>query len=199
MARPRTGDKDQALVNAAVELFLTQGVKGTTVKDIAVKANVSVGTVYLYYKNKKDIVRRVAYAFAEEHKSFAKGVLGSKKKPINQLNDYILGFYDMWQPFGKNTRGPIELAEAVLRFAPETPAIAQKEFQGTIAQILASAKAEGMRVQNPQKEAHWISLATMAFFPLAGTPEVKPLMPSIERGELEGLLKWICQKLQPGT
>ena len=195
MVRPRTGEKDRQIVDAAISLFLERGVRGTTVQDIAKKAGVAVGTVYVYHKDKAAIVRRVAFAFAEKHEAFVDKILSTRRKPQRKLLDYILGFYDMWQPFGKNSQGPMELAEAVLKYAPETPGIAQAKFLETIEAILAEAKMAGLAIGQPAAESRWIALSTTAFFPLAGTPSVHPLRQSLGREDLEGLLKWILQKL----
>jgi len=40
---------------AAQKLFTRQGFHGTTVREIAHKAGVSMGKLYLYYPNKEDI------------------------------------------------------------------------------------------------------------------------------------------------
>ena len=182
-------------MEAAIELFLERGVRGTKIQDIAARAGVAVGTVYVYYKDKAAIVRRVAFAFAERHHEFAESILNSRRRPTAKLNAYILGFYDMWQPFGENTRGPVELAEAVLKHAPETPGIAQAEFTGTVERILVEARQAGLRVERPSEEARWIALCTAAFFPLAGTPTLHPSTGPLTRADLEGLLKWIARKL----
>ena len=195
MVRPRSGDKERALIEAAIELFLERGVRGTTVQAIAERAQVAVGTVYVYYKDKAAIVRQVAFAFADRHHEFAAGILESRKGPLAKLNAYILGFFDMWQPFGGNAQGPVELAEAVLKYAPETPGMAQEEFLNTLTTILSEARTAGLRVDRPAEEARWIALATQAFFPLAGTPTVRPLSAAMTRADLEGLLRWIGKKL----
>lgn len=196
MARPRTGEKEKALVESAIRLFLQNGVRGTTIQDIARDAGMAVGTVYVYYQNKHEIVRRVAYAFAEQHHEFARAVLSSRRRPLAKLKDYVLGFYDMWQPFGESSRGPIELAEAVLRHAPETPAIGQAEFINTVKQILVEGKTLGWRVENPAEEARWIALCTAAFFPLAGTAADSGARAPLTRKDLRGLLGWFGRKLR---
>jgi len=195
MSRPRTGEKEKALIESAIHLFLEQGVKGTTIKQIAKQANVAVGTVYVYFRDKPEIVRRVAYAFAEHHHEFTQSILQSRRKPLEKLNAYLLGFYDMWQPFGKNTQGSVELAEAVLQHAPETPALAEAEFLSTIERILNEARDGGMSIERPKEEARWIVLSTLAFFPLAGTPNIRPVSGPLKRKDLEGLLHWIGRKL----
>jgi AcrR family transcriptional regulator len=194
MARPRTGDKETDLVEAAVELFLRKGVRGTTVQDIATGADVAVGSVYTYFKDKVAIVRAVAYAFAEKHREFADSVLQSRKEPMAKMRAYILGFYDMWVPFSGNDRGPVELAEFILRHAPETTDLAQNQFVSTIESLLRDAQEKGLHVEKPAEEARYIALSTAAFFPLAGTTRWRPAR--FTRTDLEGLLRWIERKLR---
>ena len=51
--------KKAALVQAAYELFMKQGVGDTVVSDITERAGVAKGTFYLYFRGKDDIVDAV--------------------------------------------------------------------------------------------------------------------------------------------
>ena len=196
MPRNRSEEKEQALVSTATRLFLERGVKATTIQTIAEQAGVAVGTVYTYFKDKKEMVRKVAFTFARSHHALAEKVLNSRRKPLTKLSDYVLGLFDMWQPFGENRAAAIELADAVFRWAPETPEMAQEEFQKTLEGILIQARDAGARIQRPAEEARWIAISTSPFFPLAGTPTRKPMSRQYRREDLEGLLQWIAGKLE---
>lgn len=52
----RIGDKHQVILEAAIKTFAQTGYHRTRVADIAREAGVADGTVYLYYKNKEDIL-----------------------------------------------------------------------------------------------------------------------------------------------
>jgi AcrR family transcriptional regulator len=52
-------DKREAIVEAAREMFTTQGYETTTIAEVARRAEVAVGTVYLYFKNKVDLLEAV--------------------------------------------------------------------------------------------------------------------------------------------
>lgn len=54
--RDDTRDKRRAILAAARELFARQGYDETTIAQIARGAGVAVGTVYLYFENKHDIL-----------------------------------------------------------------------------------------------------------------------------------------------
>ena len=51
-----TGDKREAILNAAVEVFAEKGYYGTSVPLIVKKAQVGTGTIYRYFKDKEDLV-----------------------------------------------------------------------------------------------------------------------------------------------
>jgi len=53
--REDTRSKRQAIIEAAREIFAKQGYEDTSIADIAAAAGVAVGTVYLYFHNKRDI------------------------------------------------------------------------------------------------------------------------------------------------
>jgi TetR/AcrR family transcriptional regulator, fatty acid metabolism regulator protein len=52
----RTGEKYQVILDAAVKTFSQSGYHRTRVADIAREAGVADGTVYIYFKNKEDIL-----------------------------------------------------------------------------------------------------------------------------------------------
>jgi AcrR family transcriptional regulator len=54
--RRRKDERPQELIRAALELFGEKGFAHTTLRDVAKRAGVSKGTVYLYFKNKEDLV-----------------------------------------------------------------------------------------------------------------------------------------------
>ncbi len=50
------------LLDAAIDLFVERGFSGTRLDDVAAKAGVSKGTLYLYYKNKVELLKAVVRA-----------------------------------------------------------------------------------------------------------------------------------------
>lgn len=55
--RRRKDARPEELIRAAVALFGEQGFSATNLKDVAKRAGVSKGTVYLYFKSKEDLLR----------------------------------------------------------------------------------------------------------------------------------------------
>ncbi len=57
--RKKTGNKDKRILDAAVYIFAHNGYANTKIADIAERAGVSVGSVYLYYKDKENILLQI--------------------------------------------------------------------------------------------------------------------------------------------
>jgi AcrR family transcriptional regulator len=66
LTRDDPRDKRQAILAAARELFARQGYEETTIAEIARAAGVAVGTVYLYFQSKHDILVDVCLALNVE-------------------------------------------------------------------------------------------------------------------------------------
>lgn len=62
----RKNSKD-AIVNAAIELFNIKGYSGTSVRDIADKANVNPANIAYYFKNKHGLLEYCFTAFFENY------------------------------------------------------------------------------------------------------------------------------------
>ncbi len=56
MARPSDGNKKERIMDAAVVEIAQRGYHQTTVARIAKRASVADGTIYLYFKNKEEIL-----------------------------------------------------------------------------------------------------------------------------------------------
>jgi TetR/AcrR family fatty acid metabolism transcriptional regulator len=55
MVREDTRSKQKAIIEAARDIFAKKGYEDTTIAEIAEAAGVAVGTVYLYFRNKREI------------------------------------------------------------------------------------------------------------------------------------------------
>ncbi|MCB9513523.1 MAG: TetR/AcrR family transcriptional regulator [Candidatus Krumholzibacteriia bacterium] len=72
-------DKRERILAAAVESFSRQGFYRTRIHDIAARAGVADGTVYLYYRNKEALLEAV---FAEVMESFLETAQAKARQPL---------------------------------------------------------------------------------------------------------------------
>ena len=62
--RPRSTEADEAILEAAVDLFAEGGFDGLTVEGVAARANVGKATIYRRYPSKVDLVIAASRYFA---------------------------------------------------------------------------------------------------------------------------------------
>lgn len=65
-------DKREAILDAALDLFVERGFFGTAVPEIAEHAGVGAGTIYRYFESKEALVNAI---YRQQKTYFAKGVL----------------------------------------------------------------------------------------------------------------------------
>jgi TetR/AcrR family fatty acid metabolism transcriptional regulator len=68
---PKAKDKEKLnnILNAALQLFSTKGFANTKMEDIAKKAGIATGTIYLYVKNKDEILEQMFNRFYNYYKN----------------------------------------------------------------------------------------------------------------------------------
>jgi len=67
MPRVRTDDKRQRILDAAVRVFARKGYFASRVSDVAKAAGIADGTIYLYFKNKDDVLVSLFDGIMSEH------------------------------------------------------------------------------------------------------------------------------------
>lgn len=78
----RSGDKYQRIIDAAIAVIAEKGFHNSRVADIAERANVADGTVYLYFKSKEQILMTALDSAFEAFYQLAKKELaGSRDAP----------------------------------------------------------------------------------------------------------------------
>ena len=84
------GEKRSDIALSAIHLFCEKGIQQTSIDEIAKSAGVAKGTIYLYFKNKEEIVFAIWDVFAGRHRAaFAKRVrddMSAKEKILEFYN-----------------------------------------------------------------------------------------------------------------
>lgn len=90
--RKKQGSREK-ICKAALRLFTEKGIKATTTKQIARKAGVAEGTIYIYFSSKDQL----AYELFLEHMNHFRELLSNSvsniTEPANCLNKLIETFY----------------------------------------------------------------------------------------------------------
>ncbi len=84
------GGKREEILEAALNLFLTQGYDGTSIRRIMNKAGGEVGLFYYYFKNKDDVFDRVLDRFfAHYDDDFATIVTHGRRNPCRVMQNFF--------------------------------------------------------------------------------------------------------------
>ncbi len=101
-ARPRWERRKEArpaeLLAAALDLFVEKGFAGTRLDDVAARAGVSKGTLYLYFENKEDLFKEVVRQNIVARIAQARDELDAFDGPAPVLIANLITTW--WQNFG---------------------------------------------------------------------------------------------------
>jgi len=183
-------DKRHAIIEAARARFNHYGIRKTTMQEVAVASGLAVGTLYLYFKNKDDLVVACAEEFAVHHRQEAEAILQSKASPDRKLKKYILSRYALCKEVSTGSRHASELAREVIRLKPDRLADEAGIMEQTIRGCLEEGVRTGVfRCQNPARDARVLLMSIAYFFPNA-TMSIEKWPP--EQG-LSMVLDWFLE------
>ena len=84
--KPRVvGDKYQRILDAAVSVFAEKGFHSSRVSDVAARASVADGTVYLYFRNKEELLMTAINTAFDAFVSRARIELQAIESPAGKL------------------------------------------------------------------------------------------------------------------
>src|SRR5262245_9723304 len=168
MARLRTGDKHKEILEATLTLFMRKGVANTSIKDIANEAKVAVGTVYLYFADKDDVVAACADRFAEEH-LLETTQLDLNKSAKSEIRKYLLSRYRNWKRVSDGSPQAAELAQAIVRLRPEKILEFETLFVQTLSRLIQNGiEQKQFKKQRAEDSARTLALSLAIFFPFPG-------------------------------
>lgn len=87
--KERANGKYEAILRAAIKVFAGSGFFNSKVADVAREAGVADGTVYLYFKNKDDILVSIFNYYMEEALAAGKASLAETEDPVEKLRRIV--------------------------------------------------------------------------------------------------------------
>jgi len=88
---------EEAIKQAALELFAHNGYHSTSISQIAKAANVSKGLVYNYFESKEELLRHIVLEAAAAAEGIMELVYSEEKSPDEKILEMIEGFFSMVQ------------------------------------------------------------------------------------------------------
>jgi TetR/AcrR family transcriptional regulator, fatty acid metabolism regulator protein len=159
MARRRSDDKRSRILHAAVKVFARRGYFASRVADVARRAGVADGTIYLYFRNKEDILVSLFDEVMSEH-------LEGKRREVEPGSDAPARLRAVAERhlglLGRNRDlavvFQVELRQST-KFMERFTASWLQDYFALIAEIIEQGQREGtLRADLPVK------VATKAFF-----------------------------------
>ncbi len=110
------------ILEAATELFVSQGYRKTSVDEVARAAGVSKGTVYLYFKNKNDLLIHALAAEKMVHRVRIEAIFEPGLSPRQRLKRYLRTIFEILpdMPLARRLlRGDPDLLVVMAEMAPD--------------------------------------------------------------------------------
>lgn len=85
----RVRERREALVNAAIAVFIEKGFHDATVRDIGRAANMTQGTIYNYVSSKDDILYLVCDRIVAEYNDQTRKALDTSHDPVGRVRSAV--------------------------------------------------------------------------------------------------------------
>lgn len=196
--RTRDEKKEQAIREKAVEMIVREGFDGFSIQKLAKAAGVSPATIYIYYKDKEDLIIRLC---AEINTRMAEATL----KDFDPEMHFNEGLRIQWRNRAnyclQNSR-EMHFSEQV-RFSPlyeKCEAVLDPVFRQTMARFVKNAIARNELTPLPV-EVYWsvafAPLYQLVKFHMAGRGLTGPTPFILHEAILEQTLSIVVKALQP--
>lgn len=183
--------KREAIVKAARQRLSQYGVRKTTMNEIAQDVGIAVGTLYLYFKNKNEILIAATEAYTQQHLIDTERILHSPMSAPEKLKTYLQNRFRAVQENRLSGSHAAELARAVIRLKPELQEEQGKAVKNNVLSIIkAGIQANLFQIDNLEQDLEVFMYSIGYFFPMPTTERYyEP-----EEEKLCMVIDWFIQK-----
>ena len=153
------------ILDAALKVFSDNGYKGASVRMIAASARISVGGVYLYFKNKEDLYLTLIKERFDDFSGKIKTSIGEIEDPVEAISSFIMMYLE-----SAKTHKELILTqgrEQGFVFALDIKREFFKEQRGVIEGIITRGVQSGVFSECDLKEVTKIIMGTLRGFILS--------------------------------
>lgn len=160
--------KRDLIVKAARKRFRKYGVRKTSMHEIAADAGLAVGTIYLYFKDKKELVLGCSEAFAEKHQSFARKIVQEDRHCAEKLRDYVVHRFKAVEETRTGSSHAADIARTVMHLQPERANEDTRWIYETVLALLKEGVSSGQfDIADPERDAEVFCQSIQYFLPWA--------------------------------
>ncbi|MEM7716931.1 MAG: TetR/AcrR family transcriptional regulator [Cyanobacteria bacterium P01_A01_bin.68] len=184
-------EKREAILNAAKQRLRKYGIQKTKMQEIAKDVGIAVGTLYLYFKNKNDILIGSIEAYTQQHIDYAEEILNSAKSPQEKLKAYIVNRFRITQDINNSGSHAAELVRAVIKLKPDFLEEQSSWTRNNISIILREGVENNLfDIDNLERDVDVFLHSIGYFFPYVTTDEYfEP-----EEEKLVMVIDWFIEK-----
>lgn len=184
-------EKREAILNAAKQRLRKYGIQKTKMQEIAEDVGIAVGTLYLYFKNKNDVLIASIEAYGQQHIAYAEEILNSAKSPQEKLKSYIVYRFHESQETINSGSHAAELARAVIKLKPDLLKQQESLTHQNVSQILIEGINNNLlKIDNLERDVEVFLHSIGYFFPV--TTIEKYFEPKEEK--LIMVIDWFIEK-----
>jgi AcrR family transcriptional regulator len=185
--------KRAAILNAAHQRLSQYGVKKTTMQEIAEDVGIAVGTLYLYFKNKNEILIAVSEADVQEHLMDIERILRSSMSVPKKLKSYLISRFRSVQAHRLSGSHAAELARSVIRLKPQLYEEQSIVFRDNVLNLLQEGMQSHLfQIDNLEQDLRVFLCSIGYFFPMPTTEKYyEP-----EEDDLCMVIDWFVQQWQ---
>jgi AcrR family transcriptional regulator len=152
----RSAARREAILHAALDEFSARGFAAARLDDVAKRAGVAKGTIYLHFRDKEALFQEIVRSVMGPLVGTLEGVFAADI-PLRTIADQIVELF-VREVFGTRRKDIIRL---IMTEGPRFPKLAEFYYREVLSRILAGARARLRRAV----ERGEISHAALARFP----------------------------------
>ena len=164
--------KRHAILRAAQQRLGQYGVRKTAMKEIADDVGIAVGTLYLYFKNKNEIIMAVAESYRQQHIERTEQILKSSQPVPEKLRAYLCDRFRAVKESRQRGSHAAELARTVLKLNPELQATQNLAVKNNVLVILQEGiQQQVFSIQNLERTLEVFLYSIGYFYPIPTTEQ----------------------------
>lgn len=189
------------LLDAALHVFADKGIAAAKLEEIAARAGVSKGTIYLYFESKEDLFKAVVRQCLVPRIAEGEHVAGSTGTAQEQLERYLLHHWSCFDTTGSD--GWVRLVVSELHRYPELAAFYRDELivvsNRALGGIIARGVARGeFRAVDPIVTSHIIKAITLMHILWSGNPITHIEVSATRRSDtINQIIDFVLHALRP--
>ncbi|MCJ8283686.1 MAG: TetR/AcrR family transcriptional regulator [Rivularia sp. ALOHA_DT_140] len=184
-------EKREAILIAAKQRLRQYGIQKTKMQEIAKDVGIAVGTLYLYFKNKNDILIASIEAYGQQHIDYAEEILNSAKSPQEKLKYYIINRFRITEDINNSGSHAAELVRALMKLKPDFVEEQSNWTRKNVLKILREGiETDLFCIDNLERDVEVFLYSIGYFFPFVTTKQYY----QIEEKDLVLVIDWFIEK-----